>query len=89
MIATWKFAKVLGWELNLDTAREWARDIINSYTIFEERAKDQIVLELISHKALETLAEYLLDDNKYELPAEYPASIVKTSGTKAQKTARR
>ena len=38
---------------------------------------------------LETLAEFLQDTNEYVLETEYPASIVPTGGTEAQKAARR
>ena len=37
---------------------------------------------------METLKEVLLDADEYELEVEYPAGIVATGGTPAQKTAR-
>ena len=57
--------------------------------MFVERALDHNVFELLTPEALETLKEVLLVACEYELEVEYPATIVLTGGTPAQKTARR
>ena len=46
-------------------------------------------MELIRPEALETVHEFLWDASKYELQVKYPAEIVATGGTEAQKIARR
>ena len=76
-------------ELNLTTAGKWARGMLVSYKMFEERARSQNIWELIRPEALETVQEFLWDASEYELQVKYPAEIVATGGTEAQKIARR
>jgi len=57
--------------------------------VFVEKALEQNVFELLTPEALETLKEVLLVACKYEFEVEYPATIVATGGTPAQKAARR
>ena len=92
LIATRKFARVLGdetdpRELSLEEACKWARDALNSFKVFVEKALDQNVFELLTPEALETLKEILRVACDYDLEVEYPATIVPTGGTLAQKTA--
>ena len=94
LIATRKFAEVLGdktngKELSLETAGEWAREALNAFKVFMERALDQNVFELVTPEALETLKEDLLGAGEYKLEVDYPTGVVATGGTPAQKTARR
>ena len=76
-------------ELSLEEACTWARDALNSFKVFVEKALDQNVFELLTPEALETLKETLRVACDYDLEVEYPATIVPTGGTPAQKTARR
>ena len=66
MIATRKFARVFGdetetdpRELSLEEACMWARDALNSFKVFVEKALDQNVFELLTPETLETLKEIL------------------------------
>ena len=93
-IATRKFARVLGdetdpTELSLEAACKWAREVLNSYKVYVEKASEQNVFELVTPEALETLQEVLLVTCEYELEVKYPAGIVATGGTPTQKAARR
>ena len=96
VITTRKFARVFGdetetdpREISMEEACTWARDALNSFKVFVEKALDQNVFELLTPEALETLKEVLLVACEYDLEIEYPATIVPTGGTPAQKTARR
>ena len=94
IIAMRKFARVLGdetdpTELSLEEACKWARETLTSFKVFVEKALEQNVFELLTPEALETLKGVLLVACKYEFEVEYPATIVPTGGTPAQKAARR
>ena len=94
IIATRKFARVLGdetdpTELSLEAACKWAREVLNSYKLYVEKASEQNVFELVTPEALETLQEVLLATCEYKLETEYPTGVVATGGTPAQKAARR
>ena len=93
VITTRTFARVFGdeteREISLEEACTWARDALNAFKVFVEKALDQNVFELLTPEALETLKEVLLVACEYDLEVEYPATIVPTGGTPAQKTARR
>ena len=85
VIATRKFARVFGdetdpRELSLEEACTWARDALNSFKVFVEKALDQNVFELLTPEALETLKEILRVACDYDLEVEYPAAIVPTGG---------
>ena len=89
LIATRKFARVLGDETDGTELSLEAREALSAFKVFVERALDQNVFELLTPEALETLKEVLLVACEYDFEVEYPATIVPTGGTPAQKTARR
>ena len=85
-IATWKFARLPGdetdpTELGLEGACKWAREVLDAYKVYVERALNQNVFELLTPEMLETLQEVLLVACDYKLEGKYPAGVVATGGT--------